>query len=197
MGNHKFRLSDILPNAWFYKIRDMGKSKPHKTSASKKKNPCSSMQKTQFSQPRSSFYYATESIRVDNSAANLKTLNSDQPRRSSKRRSKRMTIYKPSPKNIIDSVNNSDSFPEFDLLKSPSSEFDSASQSFNGLASWSSSYFSSSTTDIIIDMNEIISELTFLQFSQSQQNPIIASNKVKKALTLKEKILLPENRLLE
>ncbi|OIT21890.1 PREDICTED: transcription repressor OFP2-like [Nicotiana attenuata] len=135
MGNHKFRFSDMLPNAWFYKLRDMSKSKPHKPSASKKKTPCSSMQKTQFSQPRSSFYYATESIRVDDSPANLKT--PDQPRKSSKRRSKRVTIYKPS--------------PELDLLKSPSDS--------NGLASWSTSYFSSSTSDIIIDMNEIISEI--------------------------------------
>ncbi|XP_009760912.1 transcription repressor OFP2-like [Nicotiana tabacum] len=135
MGNHKFRLSDMLPNAWFYKLRDMSKSKPHKASASKNKNPCSSVQKTQFSQPRSSFYYATESIRVGNSPTNLK--NPDQPRRSSKRRSKRVTIYKPS--------------PELDLLKSPSDS--------NGLVSWSTSYFSSSTSDIIIDMNEIISEI--------------------------------------
>lgn len=30
MGNYKFRLSDMMPNAWFYKLKDMGKPRNHK-----------------------------------------------------------------------------------------------------------------------------------------------------------------------
>ncbi|EEF28078.1 transcription repressor OFP2 [Ricinus communis] len=29
MGNYRFRLSDMMPNAWFYKLREMGKTKNH------------------------------------------------------------------------------------------------------------------------------------------------------------------------
>ncbi|KFK24678.1 hypothetical protein AALP_AA8G010900 [Arabis alpina] len=33
MGNYRFKLSELIPNAWFYKLRDMGKSKKqHKNS---------------------------------------------------------------------------------------------------------------------------------------------------------------------
>ncbi|KAK2647509.1 hypothetical protein Ddye_014998 [Dipteronia dyeriana] len=29
MGNYRFRLSDMMPNAWFYKLKDMGKARNH------------------------------------------------------------------------------------------------------------------------------------------------------------------------
>ncbi|XP_016436395.2 transcription repressor OFP3-like [Nicotiana tabacum] len=142
MGNHKFRFSDMLPNSWFYKLRDMSKTKNHKTSTSKKKKP---LQNSPFSQPRSSFYYTTESIRGGN-IYNSHDYFPDPPRKSSNKKTKRKTIYKPSPKHIP----NSYKFPELDFLNSPSSESKSDSHSFNELASCQ---FSSSATDIIIDMN--------------------------------------------
>ncbi|KAL0370765.1 UNVERIFIED_CONTAM: Transcription repressor OFP1 [Sesamum angustifolium] len=37
MGNHRFRLSDMMPNAWFYKLRDMSKSRAQ--NPTKKKLP--------------------------------------------------------------------------------------------------------------------------------------------------------------
>ncbi|PON44668.1 Ovate protein [Parasponia andersonii] len=37
MGNYKFRLSDMMPNAWFYKLKDMGK--PRNQRKKKKKHP--------------------------------------------------------------------------------------------------------------------------------------------------------------
>ncbi|CAN4101105.1 unnamed protein product [Withania somnifera] len=175
MGNHKFKFSDMMPNTWFYKLKDMSKNKNHKTPFS------SSSNKSQFSQPRSSFSYTRKSIRVDKIYNSHAYSFLDPPRRSSssssKRRSKRKTIYKPSPNNYSNNKNNrvsisnklgstysassteEDKFPELDFLTSPSSEFDSTySQSFNGLASnWPNSctcQFTSSSTDIIIDMND-------------------------------------------
>ena len=29
MGNYKFRLSGIMPNAWFYKLKEMGRTRNH------------------------------------------------------------------------------------------------------------------------------------------------------------------------
>ncbi|KAJ8559442.1 hypothetical protein K7X08_003500 [Anisodus acutangulus] len=160
----------MMPNSWFYKLKDMSKTKNHKTPFS------SSSTKPQFSQPKSSFSYSRKSIRVDKIYNSHAYSFLDPPRRSSssssKRRSKRKTIYKPSPKhnNNYVSVSNKlrrassvssteeDKFPELDFLNSPSSEFNSDSQSFSEFASnWPNScscQFSSSATDIIIDVND-------------------------------------------
>lgn len=167
----------MMPNTWFYKLKDMSKTKKHKTPFSS-----SSTSKSQFSQSRSSFSYTRKSIRVDKIYNSLSYNFLDPPRRSSsasssKKKSKRKTIYKPSPKHIPSSISNyvsvsnklkspssvssteEDKFPELDFLNSPSSEFDSVdSQSFNALASdWPTScscHFTSSATDIIMNMND-------------------------------------------
>ncbi|XP_077222539.1 transcription repressor OFP4-like [Tasmannia lanceolata] len=39
MGNYRFRLSDMMPNAWFYKLRDMNKSRNQTSHPMKKKHP--------------------------------------------------------------------------------------------------------------------------------------------------------------
>ncbi|XP_059300698.1 transcription repressor OFP3-like [Lycium ferocissimum] len=174
MGNHKFKFSDMMPNTWFYKLKDMSKTKNHKTPFSSSSN-----NKPQYSQPRSSFSYTRKSIRVDKIYNSHSHNFLDPPRKSSsKKRSKRKTIYKPSPihipssNNISNSISVSnklgpafsvssteeDKFPELDFLNSPSSELDSDAQSFNDFASnWPnpcSCQFSSSATDIIIDVND-------------------------------------------
>ncbi|KAA8549495.1 hypothetical protein F0562_001179 [Nyssa sinensis] len=200
MGNYRFRLSDMMPNAWFYKLRDMSKTRIHTTSQPvKQKLPSTTAtsQKPYLSQPRHSYYYnsPTEPIRAEkiyNSPTNPKASDThfpDPPRKSSKKiNMKRKTIYKPSPRLVTSSVSancnchaalNSirtkpepiqghdyfvspiDCSPETNFLHSPLSEFESdstdASDSFNKLASWSRSCscrVSSSTADIIIDMNE-------------------------------------------
>nr|GMD29189.1 transcription repressor OFP4-like [Ipomoea batatas] len=176
MGNHRFRLSDMIPNAWFYKLRDMSR----KTRTSKTQNQTSSkpgFRNPNVSQPRQSYYYTRDSVakgyKLYNSPANTKSSGNshflDPPRRSSRRRSRRKTVYRPSPAPAApasvctcgggegDSCRDGWSpLAEFDdLLQSPTSEFDSDAgevpQSFNGLASWSSS---GSCTDIVLDMNE-------------------------------------------
>lgn len=183
MGNPKFRLSDMIPNAWFYKLRDMGKNKNSHTS--KKKPPSLSTtvsQKPLFSQPKQPYYYYTwespkthpkiqsppRSFRV----SDIDNLFPDLPRRSSKRRSRRKTIYKPSPRRtatssavappLQDSFDQSSSDSSFDinfLVRCPSPEFDTdnvdPSELLKGLGSESSSCscdFSSSAADIIIDV---------------------------------------------
>nr|GMD28210.1 transcription repressor OFP4-like [Ipomoea batatas] len=175
MGNHRFRLSDMIPNAWFYKLRDMSR----KTRTSKTQNQTSStpgFRNPNVSQPRQSYYYTRDSVakgyKLYNSPANTKSSGNSHfldPPRSSRRRSRRKTVYRPSPAPAApasvctcgggegDSCRDGWSpLAEFDdLLQSPTSEFDSDAgevpQSFNGLASWSSS---GSCTDIVLDMNE-------------------------------------------
>ncbi|XP_019159645.1 PREDICTED: transcription repressor OFP1-like isoform X2 [Ipomoea nil] len=195
MGNHKFRLSDMIPNAWFYKLRDMGR-KTRTSSKKKTQNQTSStsgFRNPNVSQPRQSYYYTRDSgakgYKLYNSPANTKSSGNshflDPPRRSSRRRSRRKTIYRPSPALCTCGGGEGDWYldrdgwsplAEFDdLLKSPTSEFDSDAgdlpQSFNGLASWSSS-FSSSATDIVLDMNEK-SRTEELAISELDLRPIL------------------------
>ncbi|KAH7542813.1 transcription repressor OFP1 [Ziziphus jujuba] len=198
MGNYRFRLSDMIPNAWFYKLKDM--SKTRKQSPMKKKlSPLSSSpQRSQVSQPGGyNNKYDIQPTRPDRFYKSHRLSKSsdthfpDPPRRSSKRRTKRKAVYKPSNKPVfsssvsphcschakLDSARTKpDPVPSPDYFLSSSesstenfheyipSEFEgddnnnfSVPESFVELASWSSpcdSRLSSSTTDIIIDLNE-------------------------------------------
>ncbi|KAF7833833.1 transcription repressor OFP4-like [Senna tora] len=149
MGNHRFKLSDMIPNAWFYKLKDMSRSRKRNGFHAMKNKP-SSPTTSQRSQARYSNYFPTEPNRAGklyNSPIFTKGSQQhipssiDSPRRSSKRRSRRKTIYyKPSSPTLVSS----------------SSECDDSSAApdfFNGLPSNCSCRVSSSTNDIIIDMN--------------------------------------------
>ncbi|KAG5233557.1 transcription repressor OFP [Salix suchowensis] len=196
MGNYRFRLSDMIPNAWFYKLKDMSKSRKHHTSRAFKKKPppgTVTSQQPNISHQRYSYYFTTDPERAEKldyySPSNPKASDThfpDPPRKSSNRRSKRKTIYKPSPKLVSTfsadcscrvTVNSNltrfvpgdspdcssspveSSYGELDFL-SESDEDDGflvPDSIDHHLASWSSSCncnVSSSTTDIIIDMNE-------------------------------------------
>lgn len=185
MGNYRFRLSDMMPNAWFYKLRDMSKVRNQNPSHPTRKKLNSSTQ-----MPRKSFYYTTESIRMDNklcvSPKNPKAFDThfpcDPPRKSSKKRAKRKTIYMPSPRKITPSVvfqepdnpvwlkpgtvHVQDYFespvdgptsPDHDFLESPLSEFEyyDSSDAPDQTMSSCSCKLSSSATDIIIDVDEM------------------------------------------
>ncbi|CAA0842391.1 Transcription repressor OFP3 [Striga hermonthica] len=96
--NHRFKLSDIMPNAWFYKLRDMSKSnKPPK-------NPRMLPPPPAQKNPRKSYYHSSESRPIHNpiSPRNPKLVETRFPhepnRRSSKKRARRKTIYMPSPR---------------------------------------------------------------------------------------------------
>lgn len=183
----------MMPNAWFYKLKDMGRrTRKHNSSHPIKKKQLSTTtsQETHLSQPRYTYCF-TESTAADkfyNSSKHSKSSEThfpDPPRRSSKRRANRKTVYKPSPSPrlvtssvsagcschshaTLDSVQSptfvspNDTSTASDILDSLLSDSESdifaAPDSFE-LPSCSSSCncrVSSSTTDIIIDMNNEI-----------------------------------------
>ncbi|KAG5248328.1 transcription repressor OFP [Salix suchowensis] len=127
MGNNRFRLSDMMPNAWFYKLRDMGKTRNHSatTHSTKKKQAAAAAAAVAESQqppskpkhphcnsyPRKSYYSTRELLSNDqklhSSPRNTKstdTLFPDPPRRSSKQRARKRTVRSSSPKLVTSSV---------------------------------------------------------------------------------------------
>lgn len=168
MGNNKFKLSDMIPNAWFYKLKDMSKSRkrnvppPHHVMKNKvTSSPTISQRSHYFS------IEPTKSGKLFNTPIhNKKDCDipfNDSPRRSSKRRTRRKTVYKPSKSIQVES-------PDYDLSSNESSfesdfnheyaysesDYDdgfSVPDLLNGVASNCSCRVSSSTNDIIIDMN--------------------------------------------
>ncbi|TKY56596.1 Transcription repressor OFP2 [Spatholobus suberectus] len=187
MGNNRFKLSDMIPNAWFYKLKDMSRSRK-RNGSHVMKSKVSSPTTSQRSLPRYSHYFSTEPIRAGklyNTPIHTKDLDmpfTDSPRRSSKRRARRKTIYKPSPTVVSSSFMPTSSYdstnhwikpyqvqsPDYDVSSVESSsesdlheyvysesECDSFSvpDLLNGMASNCSCRVSSSTNDIIIDMN--------------------------------------------
>ncbi|XVF29693.1 hypothetical protein REPUB_Repub15cG0144100 [Reevesia pubescens] len=155
MGNYRFRLSDMMPNAWFYKLKDMGRAR---NNSRKKQHPISSAstttQPSKIKQPhhfypRKSYYFTRELIPSDKlyaSPANTKSPDShfpDLPRKSSKQRSKKRNI-RSSPKQLVTSSvsagcscratlwSKADSPPEYSASSSSSSssEHSSSPQEF-------------------------------------------------------------------
>ncbi|KAG9455186.1 hypothetical protein H6P81_008090 [Aristolochia fimbriata] len=65
MGNYRFRLSDMIPNAWFYKLKDMSsKSKTHHHSSDrtkKKRFQNYSLSTPPLPSPRQSYYLSSDS----------------------------------------------------------------------------------------------------------------------------------------
>ncbi|KAJ9185473.1 hypothetical protein P3X46_005110 [Hevea brasiliensis] len=134
MGNYRFRLSDMMPNAWFYKLKEMGRTRNHNTTATtthstKKKQPTATsvaaaasqaqQSKTkqphhhhhQYSYPRKSYYFTRELIPTNprfHNPTNPKSTDShfhDPPKRSSKQRLlKRRAFRSSSPKLFTSSV---------------------------------------------------------------------------------------------
>ncbi|KAL2337608.1 hypothetical protein Fmac_012054 [Flemingia macrophylla] len=111
MGNHRFKLSDMIPNAWFYKLRDMGRgrnSRKQNTTPSRKKKQSSSSPSTTHSSkpnqphhnqynnnnPRKSYYF-TRNLTPSNTKLHHTSPSStpklSPPRKSSKQRTKGRT----------------------------------------------------------------------------------------------------------
>nr|AGV22117.1 ovate family protein 1 [Betula luminifera] len=98
MGNFRFKLSDMMPNAWFYKLKDMGiRGRSSTPPSKKKKQPTSaSSQPSKPKQPhqchpRKSYYFTRELIPTSspNPSDNLFP---EPPRKSSKQRPKKRTV---------------------------------------------------------------------------------------------------------
>lgn len=169
----------MMPNAWFYKLRDMSKLRNQPI---KKNLPSSTLN------PRKSFYYTTDSIRNDINLCNSPKFFDtpfpyDPPRKSSKKKSKRKTIYMPSPRKITPSVNSQDrptSSDDQDFLESLS-EFDPYDDGHDHSMSPCSCEFTeltSSASDIIIDVDE--TSYAFTQYkleSELDLPPIVPKSK--------------------
>ncbi|KAJ0088923.1 hypothetical protein Patl1_31514 [Pistacia atlantica] len=130
MGNYKFRLSDMMPNAWFYKLKDMGRAKNQystntNSQSLKKKQPTSSTTTTTTTQtqlskpkqphhhyqyPRKSYYFTREIIPSDkfyNSPTKTKSSDidfPDPPRKSTKQRRLKRRTSSSVPKIVSSSV---------------------------------------------------------------------------------------------
>lgn len=121
MRNNKFKLSDMIPNAWFYKLKEIGKTKNQTstTPSKKKKQPFSLSSTTsthsskpnqpnQCNNPRKSYYFTRE-LNQNNTKFSTSPKTSQTPSKN-KTRKKRTTTLKSknssssSPKNVTSSV---------------------------------------------------------------------------------------------
>ncbi|KAK7340038.1 hypothetical protein VNO77_20730 [Canavalia gladiata] len=138
MGNYRFKLSDMIPNAWFYKLKDMGRARKQSQTQSKKKKQASQASITHSSKPkqplqynpRKSYYFTRQlnpNERINTSPANNpKDANSQEPPRKSskqrlKRRTKTRTSSSSSPKLVV--TENFSSSPPHDNNSSAESEY--------------------------------------------------------------------------
>ncbi|XP_039057414.1 transcription repressor OFP1-like isoform X4 [Hibiscus syriacus] len=108
MGNYRFQFSDMMPNAWFYKLKDMGKPRNHGYSSNKHhhqiSSPSSSISQPSKTKqphhfyPRKSYYFTRELVPSDGfyvAPTNNKSAGShllDPPRKSSQKRSRKSNI---------------------------------------------------------------------------------------------------------
>ncbi|KAF5744450.1 transcription repressor OFP4 [Tripterygium wilfordii] len=154
MGNHRFRFSDMIPNAWFYKLKDMGKTR-------KQSSATSTLQTSHVSQPRNSYHFSrARTDRICRSPINTKALDAnypDPPRVSSRKKPKRRTIYRPSPKLVStwSNSNFSSSLETSPELKADFHDHESlvSETDFQVLAAPDSFCECEVTSDIIIDVN--------------------------------------------
>lgn len=174
MGNYRFKLSDMIPNAWFYKLRDMNKTKTASNTTTTTKNSHKKQQShpyypspttiqpshnNHFSQPRNSFYYTPRVSQFHNSP---KFPHFHDPSRKSYKKTKphRKTIYKPSPKHTLtESTQTLQDFfhspsPPTTTNDSPTSESTHSQLGTNSFCTTCTCRLSSSTSDIIFDINE-------------------------------------------
>ncbi|KAL3649206.1 hypothetical protein CASFOL_005609 [Castilleja foliolosa] len=144
MGNHKFKLSDMMPNAWFYKLRDMSNKPKNQNTQNKKLS-------TPPKNPRKSYYHPTNSRLLIHNNYSISPTNPKSPnqhsRKSSKKRAKRKTIYMPSPSN--DTIFQDDQNTPVSTKPGNFHSFDYELDSFDdGLSS-------SCAADIIIEVDRI------------------------------------------
>ncbi|CAL9244074.1 unnamed protein product [Arabidopsis halleri] len=90
MGTHKFRFSDIMPHSWIYKLKGMSKSsRKHHSSSPKHLSSADASSSRKLRDP----------LRRLSSTANHPQASNSPPKSSSfKRKIKRKTVYKPSPR---------------------------------------------------------------------------------------------------
>lgn len=118
MRNNKFKLSDMIPNAWFYKLKEIGKPKNQTTTTTSKNKKHSSSFPSKTSSisskpnqpnqyiPRKSYYF-TRNLNQNNNNNNIKLSSSSPPKTPSKNRTRKTTSKSKtcsSPKLVASSV---------------------------------------------------------------------------------------------
>ncbi|XP_060202549.1 transcription repressor OFP1-like [Lycium barbarum] len=184
MGNYRFKLSDMLPNAWFYKLKDMGKSrtrsqiKRNQTSSSLLSTSSSSIfssssnlqQQTktqQQQQPQRKSYYISRNLSPNTHHTNEnKTLSknttsnninfSEPPRKSSKKRRNITRKKTSSPKCCRDSLESIWTKNDSTPEEYPNSSFSSSTTSSTEPETFNAMVLSASCrfNNIVIDMNK-------------------------------------------
>ncbi|WJX76840.1 hypothetical protein P8452_60215 [Trifolium repens] len=110
MGNYRFKLSDMMPNAWFYKLRDMGRTrnqtqttqqqqrKKKKSSNSTTSNTSKSKQQHYQTNPRKSYYFTRELNQTTSPPITTNNTNFSPEQPSRKSSSKQQRTKKRTPK---------------------------------------------------------------------------------------------------
>lgn len=123
MGNYRFRLSDMIPNAWFYKLKGMSSSRKQTSNSNKKRQSTSSStvsaktaqqpskskgKQSHLSQPRKSYYFRRDPIstseRFYSSPTNSKASDTTFPEPPRKSPKKKSITSRSSPKLVTSSV---------------------------------------------------------------------------------------------
>ncbi|KAL8141016.1 hypothetical protein V2J09_007037 [Rumex salicifolius] len=111
MGNRKFKFSEMIPNAWFYKLKEMGSSRNHQQQSRRKKTPSppppqeppqkEPHREVSASHTRKSYYFTRDMKPID------------PPRKSTKKTrpttTKKRTTFTPTPTSTIKSSSSSSS----------------------------------------------------------------------------------------
>ncbi|GLU02641.1 hypothetical protein SLE2022_198850 [Rubroshorea leprosula] len=144
MGNQRFRFSDMIPNAWFYKLKNMGRTRNNYPKASPShSNPINKKPLYPSTAPQNFNYFTKDAYFPDSTII------------SSRRKARRRrTIYRPSPKATLNSLSPFDSESEADDHHhfAPESCDDHQVLGSSDSNSCYKCKLTSSTTDIIIDM---------------------------------------------
>ncbi|CAL5192449.1 unnamed protein product [Lathyrus oleraceus] len=127
MGNYRFKLSDMMPNAWFYKLRDMEKTrnqtptsqqhrkkKQSSTSTTSNTTNLSSSSSSKSKQPyqinpRKSYYFTRELNQTSNRIYNTSPLSPEPPKQRPKRRTPKASSSSSSHDSPLDSSAESES----------------------------------------------------------------------------------------
>ena len=161
MGNNKFKLSDMIPNAWFYKLKDMTKTK------TKTKTKNNTTKKTK------ALLTPTITTKTHPKPQPKLPPKPDPPRRSANRRStyssrRRKPVFKP--RSRFASSSSTETSSSSESLFPSDLDLDDPSIIL-GLSSDCTCRLSSSTADIIIDLDTTTATATAKQAKHKPKPP--------------------------
>ncbi|KAK4342626.1 hypothetical protein RND71_038442 [Anisodus tanguticus] len=204
MGNYRFKLSDMVPNAWFYKLKDMGKNRSRSQIKRKQTSSLSSssssifssssnlQQQTKIQLPQRKSYYfsrnlspnshhsSNETLSKNPTSDNTNTNFTEPPRKSSNKRSnaaRRKTSTSPKCVNINcrQSLESVWTKNDSSFSSSTTSSSSEPNSSVHSPKTFDAMILSTASCDIIIDMNK--NDHGFDSVSKINLPPIITKPK--------------------